>query len=135
MIEDTTEIRIRYGETDRMGYVYYGNYPLFYEVGRTELMRKLGFPYKKLEDMGVMLPVKSLEVDYISPSFYDDLIQIKTTLHLLKGVKVEFQYELFDQKGRLLNKGKTTLVFVDSKTRKPIRIPEDLKEAVQNYKT
>ncbi len=133
MIEDTTEIRIRYGETDRMGYVYYGNYPLFYEVGRTELMRKLGFPYKKLEDMGIMLPVKSLEVDYISPSYYDDLIQIKTTLSLLKGVKVEFRYELFDQKGRLLNKGKTTLVFVDYKTRKPIRVPEDLLEAVENY--
>ena len=134
MIEDTTEIRIRYGETDRMGYVYYGNYPLFYEVGRTELMRKLGFPYKKLEDMGVMLPVKSLEVNYISPSYYDDLIRIKTTLSLLKGVKVEFLYELSDQEGNVLNKGKTTLVFVDSKTRKPIRIPEDLKEAVQNYK-
>ncbi|HKK61861.1 MAG TPA: thioesterase family protein, partial [Bacteroidales bacterium] len=64
MIEYSTEIRVRYGETDTMGFVYYGNYPLYYEVGRTELMRSIGIPYSRLENKGIILPVVKMEASY-----------------------------------------------------------------------
>jgi len=121
-----TKVRVRYGETDKMGYVYYGIYPLYYEVGRTELMRNFDYPYKKIEDMGIMLPVKSLDVKYHKAAMYDDLLTIKTSIKELPGVRIYFYYEVFNEKEELLNEGSTMLVFVDEKTRKPRKAPEEL---------
>lgn len=119
-----TKIRVRYGETDRMGYSYYGNYPLYYEVGRTEMLRSLGLTYKQLEDDGFLLPIASMKIDYKKPAKYDDLLTVKTILRQMPLVKLEFEYEIYNEKGDLLNKGTTLLVFVDEKTRKPCKAPK-----------
>ncbi len=128
MISHTTEIRVRYGETDKMGVVYYGTYPLYLEVARTELMREHGIAYKNLEENGIQLPVIHLECDYLKPAFYDDIIKINTTIKELKGNKVIFEYKLFNADNQLINKATTTLIFVNAATGKPCRPPKIIYE-------
>jgi acyl-CoA thioester hydrolase len=128
-----TKIRVRYGETDKMGYVYYGNYPLYYEVGRTELMRNFGFSYDKIEKMGIILPVKTLDVKYHKAAMYDDLLTIKTTIKELPGIRITFYYEVLNEKGELLNEGNTMLIFVDDKSRRPRKAPDELLENLEQY--
>ncbi len=128
-----TKIRVRYGETDKMGYVYYGNYPLYYEVGRTELMRNFGFSYKKIEDMGIILPVKTLDVKYHKAAMYDDLLTLNTTIKEIPGIRITFNYEVLNEKGELLNEGTTMLIFVDEKTRRPRKAPDELIQKLEPY--
>lgn len=135
MITETHEIRVRYGETDKMGYVYYGNYPLYFEVGRTELMRKLGFPYSFLEKNNIMLPVKSLNVKYYKPAYYDDKLTVKTTIKEMPAIRIHFYYEIFNDREELLTEGETTLVFIDSATRKPRKIPNHLAQVLKPFFT
>ncbi len=133
MYTSETKIRVRYGETDQMGYVYYGNYPLYYEVARTDMIRKLGWPYKKIEESGVMLPVLSLNVKYIKPAFYDDELTVKTYIKKLPTVRIEFEYEVYNNKKELINKGNTILVFVDMKTMKPTSAPQGFIDDIKKY--
>ncbi|MEX1001926.1 MAG: thioesterase family protein [Crocinitomicaceae bacterium] len=128
MFLNTTNIRIRYSETDQMGYCYYGNYAQFFEIGRVETLRKIGVSYKSLEARGIMLPVTELSVKYILPARYDDLIEIKTSLRKIPTAKIEFDYEIFNEKKELLTKGYTALVFISSETKKPVSAPKDLIE-------
>ena len=128
-----TQIRVRYAETDQMGYVYYGNYPQYYEVGRVEAMRQLGMPYKKLEENGIMLPVSNLTVKYLKPAYYDDLLTIKTSIKKIPEVRIEFDYEIFNEKEILLNKGSTTLVFVDLKSGRPTMAPTEMIDAIKEF--
>lgn len=128
-----TEIRVRYAETDQMGYVYYGNYATFFEVGRVETLRSIGFSYKALEDSGVMLPVANYQVKYLKPIFYDDLITVRTIIKKLPGVKIEFDYEIRNEKDELLSVGNTVLVFVNKDTMKPRKAPEKLVEYLQKF--
>ncbi len=124
MISCDIQTRVRYGETDRMGYAYYGYYPLYYEMGRTELLRKYGFAYKDLEDSGILLPVSRLEIDYIAPAFYDEVLTIRTIIKTKPTVKIVFYYEIYNSKNQLINKALSELVFVDAKTRRPCRPPK-----------
>lgn len=134
MFTATTQIRVRYGETDQMGYLYYGNYALYYEVGRAEAIRQLGFTYRQLEEMGVMMPVAELNSRYFRPALYDDLITVKTTLQELPiGPKIQFHSELFNEAGVLLNKGVTTLVFYDPQEKKTVNMPQVLHERLAPY--
>jgi acyl-CoA thioester hydrolase len=134
MFTASTHIRVRYGETDQMGYLYYGNYALYYEVGRAEAIRQLGFTYRQLEEMGVMMPVAELNSRYFRPALYDDLITVKTTLtELPTGTKIQFHSALFNEAGELLNKGVTTLVFFDPKEKKTVRMPEVLHNRLAPY--
>jgi len=127
MFTSTTQIRVRYGETDQMGYLYYGNYALYYEVGRAEAIRQLGFTYRQLEEMGIMMPVSELHTQYFRPALYDDLITVKTILkELPEGPKIQFHSELYNEEGLLLNKGVTTLVFFDPKEKKKTNMPQEL---------
>ena len=128
-----TTVRVRYAETDQMGYVYYGNYAAFYEVGRVELFRSLGFSYKALEDSGVMMPVLELHSRFLKPSRYDEEITVRTHLKEKPGVKIRFEYELFNQDGELLNTGSTTLVFVDMKRNRPCVAPHDFMERLKAH--
>ncbi len=126
MLNHSETIRVRYGETDQMGYVYYGNYALYYEVGRVELLRKLGIAYCELENQGIGLPVVSFEIQYTKPAKYDDLIVIETSIIEKPNTKISFLYTCKDQQGNCLNTGKVVLVFINLKTSKPIRCPHNL---------
>ena len=107
-----TKIRVRYGETDQMSFVYYGVYAQYYEVGRVELLRSLGLSYKEIEAMGFALPVVNIQIRYKKPAFYDDEITVITKLRNNPSSKLIFDYECFNDKKELLNFGKVTLIFI-----------------------
>jgi acyl-CoA thioester hydrolase len=133
MYVSQTQVRVRYGETDQMGYVYYGNYAMYYEVGRVEAMRQLGLSYKALEDMGVMLPVLENKSKYLSAAVYDDLLRIVTTIREKPGVRIRFEYEIFNEAEKLIHQGETLLVFVDKKSGKPCRPPKVFDQILEPY--
>lgn len=120
--KNTTNLRVRYAETDQMGYVYYGNYAQYFEVGRVEAMRAVGISYKDLENQGFMLPVMDLNIKYHSPALYDDELQIETTIVSLNGVRLLFEYVIFSKNKKLCS-GSTTLVFVNKSTMRPVSPP------------
>lgn len=124
MIKAETMLRVRYGETDRMGYAYYGVYAQYYEVGRVEAMRTLGFSYKEMEDRGILLPVVDFQVKYKKPAFYDDEVTVVTSIREVPGVRITFHYECYNQHRELLNTGIVTLVFIDKAKNKPCQPPE-----------
>lgn len=128
-----TQVRVRYGETDQMGYCYYGNYAMYFEVGRVEAMRSLGMSYRSLEESGVMLPVSHFEVDYFKAALYDDLLTVVTAIAQLKGPRLFFDYAIMNEVGELLCKGKTTLVFVSKDKMRPIAPPEDFVQLMLKY--
>jgi acyl-CoA thioester hydrolase len=119
-----TKLRVRYGETDQMGFAYYGVYAQYYEVGRVELLRSLGISYKEIEAMGFALPVVNLHVKYKKPALYDDELTIKTIIKTMPSAKIIFDYETFNASGDLLNTGEVVLVFVNKETGKPCSAPE-----------
>ncbi|MGC6430486.1 MAG: acyl-CoA thioesterase [Jejuia sp.] len=121
---DEIQIRVRYGETDQMGVVYHGNYALYLEMGRIEWLRKLGVSYKKMEEDGIMLPVVSLNINYKKSAGYDDLINVRTQLKNRPTAKIEFEYKITNEKGKILTTASTTLVFIDMKTNRPVRAPK-----------
>lgn len=121
-----TKLRVRYGETDQMGVVYYGNYALYIEQRRTEWLRALGFSYKEMEAQNIHLPVVHFSIDYKHPARYDDLLTVKTTLKKLPSVKIEFYYEIFNESKQLLVTASTDLVFIDSTTGKLRKAPDYL---------
>ena len=118
-----TNIRVRYGETDQMSFVYYGVYAQYYEVGRVELLRSLNISYKALEELGFALPVVNLNINYKKPAFYDDLLTVRTTIKEMPSARITFYYETINSTGELLNTGEVVLVFMDKKTRKPCLPP------------
>lgn len=126
MLTHNLQIRVRYGETDQMSYVYYGNYAQYFEMGRVEWLRNLGVSYKSMEDDGIMLPVLDLNIKYLKPAKYDELLTLKTTLLKIPSVKIEFEYEIFNEQNELLTTGNTKLVFIDMKKNKPTRCPQFL---------
>lgn len=133
MLYNETKIRVRYGETDRMGYLHHGTYALYFEEGRTELLRQLGLSYKQMEDDGVLLPLNSMNIKYYLPAYYDDELIIKTYLRKLPAVRLEFEYEIYNQKEELLCEASTTLVFVSAITRKPMRMPDYFYQIIKPY--
>jgi acyl-CoA thioester hydrolase len=134
LCKTTTEIRVRYGETDQMGFVYYGNYALYLEQGRTDWLRKMGFSYKELEAQNILLPVTQFSINYHAPGRYDDLLLIETTLVKMPGVKIQFSYAIFNEDQKQLITAETTLAFVDKNTMKITPAPEYLIEAIAKCK-
>lgn len=133
MFVHDTRLRVRYAETDQMGQMYYGRYAELFEVGRVEALRALGFPYRRIEERGVMLPVRDLHVRYHKPVRYDDEIIVRTTIAEPLSVRIRFTYELLNEAGELLTEGETTLVFVDAGTKRPCRAPDDLVAAIAPF--
>lgn len=133
MYSASTQIRVRYAETDQMSYVYYGNYAMYYEVGRVEALRQLGFEYKKLEDEGIMMPVHDLHCKYLAPAKYDELLTVKVIIPELPKVRMLFEYQVSNEAGQLVNEGKTTLVFMNMKTNRPCRAPQQLIDVLSSY--
>jgi acyl-CoA thioester hydrolase len=135
MMTAETRIRVRYGEVDRMGYLHHGNYPLYFEVGRTDLIRQLGLSYREMEDRGVLLPVRDISIRYYNPAFYDDEVLIKTSLVKKPSTRLEFEYQMLNTAGELIAEAKTTLVFVNAENRKPMRVPDFFEKLFAPYFT
>ena len=133
MFEHTTKIRVRYGETDQMGYMYYGNYAEFYEVGRVEMLRSLRLTYKGMEETGIMMPVLELQCKYLKPALYDEEISIRVIMDKLPGIRIHFRYELTNPKGELINTGETLLVFINMKTNRPCLPPQDFSDRLMPF--
>ncbi len=123
MYSHDTTIRVRYSETDRMGYVYYGHYAQYYEIGRVELFRSLGFNYRELEDSGVNMPVIDMKSKFIKPATYDEVLTVRTTVPELPGSKICFRYDIYNEENDLIHSGETNLAFVDKAKQKPTKVP------------
>lgn len=130
MIHTTHSIRVRYGETDPMKYVYYGNYAEYLEVARVELFRKLGMSYDEIENQGIWLPVSEFSIKYLKPARYDELLQIHTYIKKIPGVRIEFEYEIYNSSDLKITEAKTTLFFLSSDTGKIIKCPPFLMDLI-----
>jgi acyl-CoA thioester hydrolase len=133
MFISETRLRIRYAETDPMGYAYYGYYAMYYEVARVESLRQLGMSYKELEAMGTMMPVLENNSKYYSPALYDDEIKIVTFLRAKPTVRIKFDYDIFNGEGKLIHQGETLLAFVHKKNGRPCRPPDAFMKLLEPY--
>ena len=132
MIHTTHSIRVRYGETDPMKYVYYGNYAEYFEVARVELFRALGMSYDEIEKRGIFLPVSEYKIKYIRPGLYDQLLEIHTYVKKIPGVKIEFDYEIYNEDKVKITEASTTLFFLDAETNKIVRCPDFLLDLIKD---
>ena len=134
MFESSTQIRVHYALTDQMGVVYYGNYAQFFEIGRAEAIRQLGFTYKAIEAMGIVMPVTDLHIKYLRPVKYDELITVKTSLwELPQDHKIVFHSGVFGEAGKLCAAGTVTLFFVEAGNMKRTSIPVPLRERLAPF--
>jgi len=133
MFEHSTKIRVRYGETDQMGYMYYGNYAEFYEVGRVEMLRSIGLTYSGMEQSGIKMPVLELNCKYLKPALYDEEIMVKVIMDKMPGIRIHFRYELYNEKQELINKGETLLVFVNMQSNRPCLPPRDFLDRLRPF--
>ncbi len=126
-------VRVRYADTDQMGYVYYGNYARYFEIGRVEALRSLGISYKELEEQGVMMPVLENYSKFLRPARYDDLLSIRVMIKEKPGTRIRFDYEITNPEGNLIHIGHTVLVFVSVETKKVVPFPELIKGAIESF--
>ncbi len=124
--------RVRYGETDQMGYLYYGNYAQYYEIGRVEMLRTSGLTYREMEqERGILMPVVSLQMRFVRPAYYDELLTIRTVLRALPEKFITFEVEIFNENRKLVNGGTVRLCFVEAATGKTVPAPEFLLEKLR----
>lgn len=133
MYRNEIRLRVRYAETDRMGYVYYGNYATYFEVARVEALRTLGLSYRSLEDSGILLPVLDYSVRYRKPAYYDDELLIRTVIPEMPGARIRFSYEVMNQSGECITNAETTLVFIKKESNRPAPAPESLIDALRPF--
>ena len=133
MFSHETKFRVRYSETDQMGFVYYGNYAAYLEVGRVEALRSIGFPYNELEKEGFLLPVANLTINYKKPAFYDELLTVKTRIEEKPSVKFVFHTYIYNEQGDLIIDSSVTLVFVDATSKRPVKGPQALIDKIASY--
>ncbi len=133
MYQFETKIRVRYAETDQMGFVYYGNFATYYEVARVEALRNLGITYKSLEEQGILLPVLENRSKFILPARYDDLLTVNVNLVDLPTTRITFEYQVFNEDKKLINLGVTILVFINRITERPIMAPDFLIDILKPY--
>ncbi len=124
MIVTQTQVRVRYGETDQMGFVYYGNYALYYEVARADAMRQMNMSYHQMEERGVVMPIVNMSSKYIRPARYDDLLTIKTIIKQMPASRMHFHYEIYNEAEVLLNLAETTLAFIKKESGRPCAAPD-----------
>lgn len=124
MISNDIKIRVCYGDTDKMGVVYYGTYPRFYEIARTELLRQYGITYRQIEESGIVWPVRNLQITYLKPAFYDDLLTVRTIVEELPTVRFRIKTEIYNEAGELINHGEVVLISTNSQTGKATKTPQ-----------
>lgn len=133
MYTSETTVRVRYGETDQMGYVYYGVYAMYYEVARVESLRQLGLTYRAIEALGIIMPVLENKSKFIMPARYDELLRIVCVIREKPGIRIKFEYEIFNEEDKLIHQGETLLVFVDKTTTKPCRPPRVMENVLEPF--
>lgn len=133
MYQAETQLRVRYAETDQMSYVYYGNYAMYFEVARVEALRSIGFSYSQMEGEGVMMPVLESHFRYLKPGKYDELLTIKTTIPVMPGVRIRFEYEVYNEQHQLITEGWTILTFLKKESHLPTRPPKNLLDLLKPY--
>ena len=133
MYQHETSLRVRYAETDQMGVVYYGNYPQYYEVGRVEAIRALGMSYKNIEEKGIIMPVSKMNIKYVLPAKYDELLRIVTIVKEIPDKRITFKCEIYNENNDLINFGEVTLAFIDTNSKKSIEIPAFIWEKMQPF--
>ncbi len=133
MYKSEVKIRVRYADTDQMGYCYYGNYATYYEVARVEALRKLGISYKQLEEKKYLMPVLDFNIKYLKPAYYDEELVILCKMLTKPKVRIKFDYETYNEKQEMINFGSTTLVFIDKLTKKPLNCPKILLDKLNQY--
>jgi len=114
-----------------MKYVYYGNYAEYFEVARVELFRSLGMSYDEIEKRGIFLPVSEYKIKYLKPALYDQLLEIRTFVRKIPGIRIEFEYEIYNEENVKITEASTTLFFLDSETNKIVKCPDYLMELIQ----
>jgi len=124
-------LKVRYAETDQMGVVHHGNYASYLELARLEWLENIGFSYKKLEAEGIMLPVYDLKFCFKQPAYFDDTLTVETSLAKIPGASIVFDYKIYNTDHKLITSAQSTLVFVDVKTRRPIRCPKPILERLK----
>lgn len=135
MIHSTHSLRVRYAETDPMKYVYYGNYATYFELGRVELFRSIGISYDEIENNGIWLPVSDYKIKYLKPALYDQKLEIHTFMRKIPGVRIEFEYEIYNEEGIKITEASTTLFFLNAKTNKVMKCPDFLMKLIEeNWK-
>jgi acyl-CoA thioester hydrolase len=133
MFSFSTNIRVRYADTDQMGYVYYGNYARYFEIGRVEALRSLGISYKSLEEQGIMMPVLENYSKFIKPAFYDDLLELQVFIKEIPGTRIRFDYEIRNPEGVLIHVGYTVLVFISAESKRVIAFPPYIRQAIESF--
>jgi len=134
MYQHNFQKRVRYAETDKMGYLYYGQYPKYYEIGRVELIRSLGFRYRDFEDhLGVMLPVVSMDVRYLQPAYYDDLLNIESTITEMPTKLIKFDFKIITEANQVINKATVKLFFIDMKENKRVSCPQEFHNVLKQH--
>ena len=133
MFQHEITIRVRYSETDQMGFVYYGNYAAYFEVARVECLRALGVRYKSLEEQGIWLPVINYNIEYKKPAEYDDELTIQTSITELPGARISFSYHCLNQEGAQIATAGTDLVFLNAESKRPMRCPEEILDKLKSY--
>lgn len=126
-------VRVRYGETDQMGFVYYGVYASYYEVARVESLRQLGLSYREMEASGIIMPVLENHSKFLAPARYDDHLRIETSIVERPGIRVRFRYRIFNESDQLLHEGETLLTWLDRSSGKPCRPPEAFTQCLEPY--
>ncbi|KFF00826.1 thioesterase [Chryseobacterium formosense] len=135
MIHSKHSLRVRYAETDPMKYVYYGNYATYFELGRVELFRSIGISYDEIENNGIWLPVSDYKIKYLKPALYDQKLEIHTFMRKIPGVRIEFEYEIYNEEGIKITEASTTLFFLNAKTNKVMKCPDFLMKLIEeNWK-
>jgi len=135
MIEHEYKFRVTYPDTDKMGTMHHANYAKYYEAARWELFRSIGAPYDSVEEAGIMCPVIRMNFKFIKVTRYDELLTVKTTLKAIKGVRIWFEYKLYNEQNELINEAATELAFVSKDNWKPCTAPDFLLSAIaQNTK-
>ncbi len=134
MYQHDTRIRVRYGETDRMGYLYYGKYAEYFEFSRVEALRHAGITYKMLEDeLDVMMPVASMEVKYLRPGYYDEQLTVRSVIETLPSRSAVFINEIYKESGELMCKAVIRLAFVKVSDKSRCDAPEALVKLLRPY--
>lgn len=132
MISHEYRFRVQYPDTDRMGTMHHANYAKYYETARWELFRSIGIPYSSLEAAGIMCPVIKMNFKFIKITQYDELLTVKTRLKAIKGVRIWFDYKLYNEQNELINEAETELAFVGLNDWKPCKAPDALMIAINN---